>query len=150
MLPSPAADAAAAELRAYHAKHNLWEYVPAYVARALGALRDTGVQLVVVSNANGVLHHLFDRLSLSSHFDVICDSCVEGVEKPDPRFFRIALDRCGGRPETTMHVGALYYVDVVGARRAGIDAVLIDPHDGYAGYDVRRIGTLQQLVGLIG
>ena len=35
---------------------------------------------------------------------------------PDPRFFDIALERSGARRETTIHVGDLYHVDVVGAR----------------------------------
>ena len=134
--------AALDELRQYHAGHNLWEYVPPDVVPALDRLGGLGMKLVVVSNANGVLDRMFERVGLTRHFHTICDSCVEGVEKPDPRFFRIALDRCGGRAETTMHVGDLYYVDVVGARRAGLRALLLDPHDLYTDYDVDRVRTL--------
>jgi putative hydrolase of the HAD superfamily len=64
---------------------------------------------------------------------VICDSHVEGVEKPDRRFFEILVSRAGGRPETTLHVGDLYHVDVLGARGAGLQSMLLDPHDLYAG-----------------
>ena len=35
-------------------------------------------------------------------------------------------------PEAALYVGDLYSVDVVGARRAGLDAVLLDPR-GYWG-----------------
>jgi HAD superfamily hydrolase (TIGR01509 family) len=143
---SPAADAALAELNAYHAEHNLWEHVPADVVPTLQRLRALDLRLVVVSNANGVLHKAFDRLGLTPHFDVICDSCVEGVEKPDPRFFTIALTRSGARPETTMHVGDLYHVDVVGARRAGLQAILLDTAGLYEGYDCERVSTLDALV----
>lgn len=142
---TPAIDAALAELSAYHAEHNLWEYVPADVVPALERLRAAVPKLVVVSNANGVLHRLFDRVGLTRHFDVICDSHWEGVEKPDPRFFAIALDRSGSRPETTLHVGDLYHVDVVGARRAGLQALLLDAGGLYEGVDCDRVASLDAL-----
>jgi HAD superfamily hydrolase (TIGR01549 family) len=137
------------ELWRYHTEHNLWEYVPAEVVPALERLRATGVRLAIGSNANGALHRLFDRLGLTCHFDAICDSYVEGVEKPDPRFFHIVVQRAGGRPETTLHVGDLYHVDVVGARSAGLQAMLFDPHDLYAAFDTPRIHTLDQIVTLV-
>jgi HAD superfamily hydrolase (TIGR01549 family) len=140
-----ASAAAVRELRAYHAEHNLWESVPGDVAPALARLCGLGLKLVVVSNANGVLQLAFDRLGLTQHFHCICDSFVEGVEKPDPRFFRIALDRSGAAAESTMHVGDLYYVDVAGARASGIQPMLIDPFGLYAGYDVDRVRTLDEL-----
>lgn len=140
-----AARTALEELRAYHAEHNLWEYVPPDVVPALGRLSGLGLQLVVVSNANGALHRMFDRVGLTRHFHTICDSCVEGVEKPDPRFFAIALQRSGADAATTMHVGDLYYVDVMGARNSGLRQMLIDPHGLYADYDADRVRTLDDL-----
>ena len=141
---------ALAELWAYHTEHNLWEDVPPDVFPALKRLRRLGVTLAVASNANGALHRAFDRLGLTPHFHAICDSCVEGAEKPDPRFFEIVLQRSGGRPETTLHVGDLYHVDVVGAQRAGLRAALMDPHGFYRNYDVTRVRTLDEVADLIG
>jgi HAD superfamily hydrolase (TIGR01549 family) len=142
--------AALRELRAYHGEHNLWEYVPADVAPALDRLAALDLRLVVVSNANGVLHRMFDRVGLTRYFDCICDSYLEGVEKPDPRFFQIALERSGATPETTMHVGDLYHVDVLGARGSGLREMLIDPHDLYRDYDAERVRSLDQLVERLG
>ena len=34
----------------------------------------------------------------------------------------------GARPERTLHVGDIYHADVVGARAAGVHALLLDPH----------------------
>ena len=142
-------DGALQELWTYHTEHNLWEYVPADVVPALERLSALGVRMAVASNANGALHRMFERVDLSRHFDAICDSCVEGVEKPDPRFFRIVLERAGGRPETSIHVGDLYHVDVVGARDTGIRPILLDPSDLYGDYDVERIKSLDELVTLV-
>jgi HAD superfamily hydrolase (TIGR01549 family) len=147
---SPKRDAALAELYAYHTEHNLWEHVPEDVIPALERLSALGLTLAIASNANGVLQRMFDRVGLTRFFHTVCDSCVEGVEKPDPRFFQIVLMRSGARPETTLHVGDLYYVDIVGARNAGLRALLIDPHDLYGGYDVDRVRSLDELVVRLG
>jgi putative hydrolase of the HAD superfamily len=143
---SNATAAALSELHGYHQEFNLWESVPDEVRPSLAAMRGRGFQLVVVSNANGALHRAFDRLGLTGEFDVIFDSHLEGVEKPDPRFFQIALDRSGARPETTMHVGDLYHVDVAGARAAGITPALLDTADLYPECDCLRVRSLTALV----
>ena len=141
--------AALAELYAYHSEYNLWEYVPPDVPPALEALKNLGLQLAIVSNANGVVHRAFERGGLSDYFDAICDSCVEGIEKPDPRFFQLVLHRARATAGTTLHVGDLYHVDVVGARRAGLRAMLLDPHGLYAGTDADRVATLAELIDLL-
>src|SRR4051794_23113947 len=137
---------ALAELHAYHQTYNLWETVPDEVRPALAALRALGLRLVVLSNANGTLHRAFERLGLTHAFDVIFDSYDEGVEKPDPLLFRIALERSGADAATTMHVGDLYHVDVAGARAAGLTPVLFDVADLYPECDCLRVRSLTDLV----
>ena len=137
------------DLWAYHQEYNLWEHVPADVLPALERLRGAGLTLAIASNANGVLQRLFDRLGLTPYFHAICDSHVEGVEKPDPRFFEIVLERAGGRPDSAMHVGDLYHVDVEGARAAGIRPLLLDPHKLYEGFDVERVTSLSEVVEIV-
>ena len=144
---SDATDAALVELREYHRLDNLWEHVEADVAPALAALRERGLKLVVVSNANGRLKHLFDRIDLSKWFDHVLDSHEWGVEKPDPRLFHVALERSGADPSRTIHVGDLYHVDVVGARRAGLrEGVLFDKAGLYDSVDCPRVASLAALV----
>jgi putative hydrolase of the HAD superfamily len=146
---SAATDAALADLHTYHKEFNLWETVLDEVRPALAALRARGFCLVVVSNSNGTLHQLFARLDLTRSVDAVFDSCDEGVEKPDPRFFRLALDRVGADAATTVHVGDLFHVDVVGARAAGIEPVLLDVADLYRDADCRRIRSLGALVDVL-
>jgi len=146
---SDATAAALAELHAYHTASNLWEYVPPEVIPALETLRGRGLQLVVVSNANGTLLAHMERLGMTARFDCILDSADEGVEKPDPRFFDIAITRSGARKDTTIHVGDLYYVDVVGARNAGLRAVLLDEANLRPDADCPRVHSLDELVETI-
>lgn len=143
---SPQTSAALSELHDYHRANNLWELVPEGVRPALTALREHGLTLVVVSNANGTLRAHMDRIGLAPYFDVVIDSCDEGVEKPDPRLFEIALERAGARRESTIHVGDLYQVDVVGARAAGLRGVLLDETGLHPEADCDRVASLAELV----
>ena len=141
--------AALNDLQAYHRENNLWETVPDFVVPTLQRLRAAGFRLVVVSNANATLHRAFARLGLAPYFDVILDSALEGVEKPDPHIFEIALERSGARADSTVHVGDLYHVDVVGARAAGLSAVLVDECDLRPDFDCRRIRSIAELPALL-
>lgn len=138
--------AALEALRARHDADNLWESVPAEVPGALDRLRATGRKLVVVSNANGTVKRKLARVGIAPKVHFILDSHEEGVEKPDPRLFHIALQRSGARAETTIHVGDLYHVDVVGARAAGLRAVLFDKAGLHGDRDCPRVASLEALV----
>jgi HAD superfamily hydrolase (TIGR01509 family) len=142
---SEATGAALADLHRHHTASNLWEYVPDAVVPVLERLRGRGLRLVVVSNANGTLLKHMERLDLTRRFDCVLDSADEGVEKPDPRFFEIALARSGARKATTIHVGDLYHVDVVGARNAGLRGVLLDEMNLRPDADCPRVESLDAL-----
>jgi putative hydrolase of the HAD superfamily len=144
--PDARLDIAIDAMRAYHNAHNLWETVPDEVRPALARMRKLGLCLAVVSNANGTVADAFERMGLSEHVDMIIDSHYEGVEKPDPRLFQIALERAGGQRDMTVHLGDLFHVDVLGARAAGIRAVLLDAASLYQGYDCQRVGSLTEFV----
>jgi putative hydrolase of the HAD superfamily len=146
---SDATTAALEELQAYHRESNLWELVPAHVAPTLAELRRRGLTLAVVSNANGTLCRKFDSLGLTAVFGCVLDSCDVQLEKPDPKIFHLALERIGGRPETAIHIGDFYHIDVVGARSAGIRPVLLDEAGLYADADCQRIRSFPEILDLI-
>ena len=123
--------------------------MPEGVRPALTALRDMGLKLTIVSNANGTLCAHLARIGLDHFVDCVLDSHDEQVEKPDPRLFEIALARSGARRESTIHVGDLYNIDVVGARNAGLRAVLLDEADLRMDADCARVKSLAELVSRI-
>jgi putative hydrolase of the HAD superfamily len=142
---SAATDGALLELKAWHDQHNAWEDVPDGVREALARLCASGRRLAVVSNANGTVDTLFRRLGLLRHFAAVIDSAVEGIEKPDPRLFRLALERVSADADTALHVGDMYHVDVVGARAAGLRVVLLDSDGLYPDADCPRVPSLLAL-----
>ena len=77
-------------------------------------------------------------------FDFVFDSHEEGVEKPDPRIFEIALDRSRADRYATIHCGDIYHIDVAGARAAGLPAVLLDSAGLYTDADCPRVRSLPE------
>ncbi|HSO36703.1 MAG TPA: HAD family hydrolase [Labilithrix sp.] len=118
---------------AVHEVRNLWCKVPEGLGAALDAIRARGVKVAIISNSEGMLDRLFADLGILPHFDLVVDSGKLGIEKPDPRIFRVALDRFGVAPERALHLGDVFATDVLGARAAGIRHALIDPFQHYAG-----------------
>jgi putative hydrolase of the HAD superfamily len=98
----------------------------------------------VVSNSDGRVEEALRAADLLRYFDVVIDSALVGVEKPDPAIFRAALEALDVEPGDALFVGDLYEVDVVGAQAAGMSGVLLCP--GGAGDD--RCRTIHSLSAL--
>ena len=141
------ADAAVARLRAEHDRFNLWRRVPPDLPVALRRIRERGVLLAVVSNSEGRLAALLERVGLLQAFDLVVDSALEGVRKPDPEIFWRACRRLDVPPGECLYAGDIPDVDVVGARAAGLGAALIDAsgiHPDYA--EAPRYASVAELV----
>jgi putative hydrolase of the HAD superfamily len=118
-------------------------------AAALAAAREAGLVTGVISNSNGSLESLLQSLGFLPYLDVVLDSGVVGVEKPDPRIFRLALDRAGVAAHEAAFVGDLYSIDVLGARAAGLSAVLLDPGACWGLRDCDAVADVAAAVSLV-
>lgn len=151
LVGDPAAIAdAAADMEREHLERGLWEVVAPGTAATLEGLRRAGLRLALASNTEAVFRGKLATLGLADRFDHLGISAEMGIEKPDPRFFRAILAAIGVAPDRAVHVGDLFEVDVVGARAAGLHAVLVDPADLYGDRDVDRIRALPDLPALLG
>jgi putative hydrolase of the HAD superfamily len=134
-------------LRREHDDFNLWRRVPDGLPEALDRARAAGIRLGVVSNSEGKIAELLERVGLASRFEVIVDSTIEGVSKPDPEIFRRALSRMGVAAAEAIYAGDVPSVDVTGARAAGLWAVLVDPDAMYPEIrGVWRVSSVAEVV----
>lgn len=117
----------------HHCALNLFSRVPPGLVAALDRARAAGVRVAIVSNSEGQLDALLVRVGVRASVDLVLDSAVVGVEKPDPRIFALALDHFGVPASRALHLGDVYATDVLGARAAGVRVALIDPFDHLAG-----------------
>jgi putative hydrolase of the HAD superfamily len=136
-------------LEGAHAQDNLWRVMLPSTPRVLERLRGRGFTLGVISNADGRITSLLRQCGIQQFFDVIIDSHIVGVEKPDPRIFQLALEQVGARSEQALFIGDIYSIDVVGAKRAGLRPVLLDVLGGYVGVPCKKIRHLRELLSVV-
>jgi HAD superfamily hydrolase (TIGR01509 family) len=107
-------------------------------------------RLGVISNSDGSIQRLLEELGLVDCFDSVIDSFHAGAEKPDPRIFRAATESLGAAPGRSLYVGDIYSVDFVGARSAGLQALLMDPAGVYADTPYPRVTALDKVEHWLG
>ncbi len=116
---------------------------------ALKALRKEGYRIGIISNAPPSTAESVRKLGLDKFADPILISGIVGLTKPNPELFRLALKLSSSNPEEAVHVGDVYEADVVGARSAGMKAVLIDRDERFEDPDCPKIRKLTELLSLI-
>ncbi len=77
-------------------------------------------KLGVISNNFGNTRGWCNEYQVSPLLEVIIDSTVFGVAKPDPRIFEAALSELSVAPAEAIYVGDSYKADMVGAKNVGM------------------------------
>ena len=138
--PAPAA----ARSAVIDAWRTLWVRPPCDAHATLDALSRRGYRLGVVSNSNGTVRSLLETAGLAGSLECVVDSGEVGMEKPDPRIFRLAADLMALAPRDCVYLGDFLSLDVMGARAAGMHAVLIDPIGAWGEVDAPRVASLTE------
>ncbi|MGQ0679716.1 MAG: HAD family hydrolase [Actinomycetota bacterium] len=116
---------------------------------ALEAVKEAGYFVGLISNFEEWLEGMLIEMEVASLFDLMVISGKEGIEKPDPAIFELALDRSGFDAANAIYVGDHPRIDVQGARAVGMSAVLIDRRGRHAGFEGDRISSLAKLLPLL-
>jgi putative hydrolase of the HAD superfamily len=119
------------------------------VLPTLDRLAGAGLKLGVVSNFEEWLERLLESLGVTSYFEVRVISGVEGVEKPDPQIFRLALERMGVDPGEAVYVGDSVQFDVEPAKAVGMVGVLLDRRDRHPDHEGIRLTSLEELPAVL-
>lgn len=121
-----------------------WDQILPGTRDALERLRrEYGI--AVISNADGRIDAVLRRCGIADCFASITDSGNVGHEKPHPAIFEAALREMKADAAESLYVGDVYSVDYVGARNAGMQAVLFDVAGAYR---ERAFPRVESLVGL--
>jgi putative hydrolase of the HAD superfamily len=119
------------------------------VVPTLDRLKAAGLRMGVVSNFEEWLERLLESLGVTPYFEVRAISGVEGMEKPDPRIFRLALDRLGVEPSMAAHVGDSVRFDVEPANAVGMTGILLDRRGRFPEHRGARITSMDELPGIL-
>jgi HAD superfamily hydrolase (TIGR01509 family) len=148
-VPVALAGPALEHCRARQAGPGLWTR-PAEGARAcLDELPRLGLRLACVSNSDGRAEEHLAACGVRDGLEFVVDSHHEGVAKPEPAIFRVALERLGLPAAQVLYVGDLRGVDGAGARGAGLHFVLLDPYGDYAEAGEPAVDSIARLPGWV-
>lgn len=104
------------------------------------------VAIAAVSDAQRLfLEPELRAVGLTGRFDVLVVSSDHGFRKPDPRLFRLAVQRLDVPAAATVHVGDNPKRDVAGAEEAGLIAVHLD-RTGVPPHPHRTVSSLLDLL----
>jgi HAD superfamily hydrolase (TIGR01509 family) len=121
-----------------------WDQILPGTREALERIRQR-YAIGVISNADGRIDAVLGRCGICDCFASITDSGNVGHEKPHPEIFAAALREMKADPAQSLYVGDVYSVDYIGARNAGMDAVLFDVSGAYRGREFPRVESLAEL-----
>ncbi len=131
------------------AEYDMVNSVPDDVLPTLKSLKEIGFILAVVSNRQEKFSDLLDELEILDYFDLTLAAGEVGWWKPDPRLLQYAVDKLGVLATSAIYVGDNYYADVVGARAAGLNPVLVDPFAIYDNPDCPVITAIGEVLVLL-
>ena len=121
-----------------------WDQILPGTSEALDRIRQR-YAIAVISNADGQIDAVLGRCGIFDCFASVTDSGKVGHEKPHPAIFAAALRDMRADPAESLYVGDVYSVDYLGARKAGMDAVLFDVSGAYRGKELPRVESLAEL-----
>jgi len=118
------------------------------VMTTLDGLRQRSIRLGVISNWDGTLQQTLQDLHILSYFDMVLDSHIVGVKKPDQAIFALFAQAYGLEPARCVHVGDSPGADELLALSVGAIPVLYDPLECLP-YKEYRITKLSEVLALV-
>lgn len=132
------------ELYNIFSKKKRWEVFRDTIP-ALNEIKRMGYKMAILANWDRNLSSLVGELGLNNYFSSIFSSEDLSVEKPDPEIFTPLLKYLLSRPEEAIYVGNDYEVDIICARGADVEPVLIDRANFWPNADCLRFENLIEL-----
>ena len=92
-----------------------------------------------------MVEKVLKNLHLIGYFDAVAISDRIGVRKPNERIFLVAAEMIKARPNRIIYIGDRLEIDVQGAKRAGMNAILLDRMNIYSDAECLRVKSLNAL-----
>lgn len=107
--------------------------------------------LLLVSNYYGNLNQIITDLNIAIYFQSVTDSTLEGIRKPNPALWQLAIERAGLKPEEVVVIGDSTKNDILPAQLLGCQVVKGCPSvlNQETDKDLDCITTLNELIPLL-
>jgi putative hydrolase of the HAD superfamily len=106
----------------------------------LSYLKSHGYKIGLISNCSASIPDILKNMPFTQMIDIALFSSLVGMQKPDPRIYRLIAKRLVLKPEDCLYIGDGDEHELTGAAQAGMHPVLIcDPCED--GADVYRVNS---------
>ena len=96
----------------------------------LSHLKSAGYKTGLVTDCSAEAPVIWPDIPFAPLFNVTVFSCLVGLKKPDPRIYRLAMERLGVESGCCLYIGDGSSQELTGAAAVGMHAVLIhDPEE---------------------
>lgn len=117
----------------------------------IAALRERGLKTGLITVCSEDVPVLWPETAFHGLFDAEVFSATCGLRKPDPRIYRLALERLGVEAHEAVFVGDGANDELAGAERVGLTAVGVESPGGelpeeWGGARIRRLPELLELL----
>ncbi|MGD9977843.1 MAG: YjjG family noncanonical pyrimidine nucleotidase [Bacteroidales bacterium] len=108
-------------------------------------------KLHIISNGfNEVQLPKLQRCHIDHYFEWVVTSEIAGYHKPDPRVFGYSLSKANAKKEESLMIGDDLNVDIVGAKKFGIDQIYFNPgnvpHKLKITYEVNSLSEIMKIL----
>ncbi|MFD0964881.1 YjjG family noncanonical pyrimidine nucleotidase [Pseudofulvibacter geojedonensis] len=86
-----------------------------------------------------------NNTDLIRYFDVVVNSEMAGVKKPNPKIFEMALELANVKKENAIMIGDSYEADILGALDIGLDAICYNYHQEILPTTIKQVNHLNEL-----
>jgi putative hydrolase of the HAD superfamily len=135
-------------LFAEFSKPEVWSYDPDAI-EVLAAMERRGYRQAMASNFDRRLHGVIAGMPPMRHLERVIVSSEVGWRKPAPEFFAALAVTLGLSASDILFVGDDRGNDYEAARRAGMRALLLDPHQRHPDVRTNRLERLSALIAAI-
>ena len=90
-----------------------------------------------------------NNTNLASYFDVIVNSEMAGVKKPNPIIFETALSLANVSKNNSLMIGDSFEADILGALNFGIDAICYNYHNEDLPSHIKYVNHLEELIHIL-
>ena len=105
---------------------------------------------LITNGFQEVQHTKLSGSGMESYFETLTVSEEVGVKKPNPEFFRYALEKARANAGESLVIGDEMAVDIDGARAAGIDQIFFNPKGeavkGSRTFEVRSLMEIMEIL----
>jgi putative hydrolase of the HAD superfamily len=120
----------------------------------LETLRERGYRIGLITVCSEEVEQLWPETQLAPYFDATVFSCAVGINKPDPRVYRLACEELDVDPAEAVFVGDGARDELPGAERVGMRAIqlrvpgeqLAPEAEAWVGEHVESLADLPELV----